>query len=120
MEEDAKKVRRALRLDYIKQNGQPYRAEYLGWTTLPVHPRLGLGGITGYNSRTYGFLMRTILHDLIVYPDNEEFPVLMLSEDFSREVGPDLKRLTIGLLSKGVLEKLKDRENDLSDLIKVL
>ncbi|MBI2044770.1 hypothetical protein HYT23_01800 [Candidatus Pacearchaeota archaeon] len=109
----------AIRLDYVHGSEQPYKAKYIGWQTPPVHPRLGLGGIVGNNSRTYGSLIRAVLWDLR-YLSDEETPELILSREFRSAVGQDLENLTLTLLSRNILSKLRNKEEDLHELIRPL
>ena len=110
---------RLIRFDYVSESEQPYKASYINWQTAPIHPRLGLGGKTGYMSGSYGFMMRAILGDLIVLPE-EDIPGLALTGPFRQAVGQNVENLTITILSKDILKKLKGKEMGLDELIKKL
>ena len=110
---------RLIRLDYVSENEQPYQASYINWQTAPIHPRLGLGGKTGYKSGSYGFMMRAILGDLLALPE-EDIPGLTLTGPFREAVWQNVENLTVTILSKDILKKLKGKEMGLDELIKEL
>ncbi len=106
---------RLVRLDYVANDKQPFKAEYVNWETAPIHPRLGLGGIKGYGSESYGFMIKMIIGNL-KYLEDKDFPGLALTGAFRSAVGQKLENLTLTLLSRDFLKTLKGNEYGLDDL----
>ena len=77
-----------MHIRFSKQDGDfPYKAEYIGYETPPICPRLGMGGIIGQSTKSYGELLGLVINDLMVCPE-EIKPI------FSEEINLDLQKVT--------------------------
>jgi len=86
---------------FSKQDGDfPYKAEYIGYETPPISPRLGIGGVIGHSTKSYEELLEIVTHDLMVCPE-EIIPI------FSEGINLDLQKVT-----QSKLESLA-KKNDL-------
>jgi hypothetical protein len=72
----------------------PYKAHYVGYQSASVNPRLGMGGITGHATKTYGQLLEHVLADLRCCPEPIE-------PTFSDNIRPEIQEAT-RLLLKGL------------------
>jgi hypothetical protein len=89
----------------------PYKADYIGFSTPPVCPRLGLGGAIGHSTKTYGKLLDSVLKDLRGCTEQIE-PV------FSDNIGIEIQKATRRALR--LLEQNNSLESKLNDVRKIV
>jgi len=82
----------------------PYKADYIGFTTPPIHPRLNIGGVSGRTCKTYGDLLEQIISDLRSCSDKVIEPIF--GEGIEQEK-QDLTRITLTLLKEYNALKMK-------------
>jgi hypothetical protein len=73
---------------FSKQDGYfPYKAEYVEYETPPICPRLGMGGIIGQSTKSYGELLEIVILDLMSCQEE-------IKPTFSEEINLDLQKIT--------------------------
>lgn len=71
-----------------KEGELPYKAQYVGYETQPIHPRLGLEGVVGLSRKSYEELLEAVIDDLRGCPEKNIEPT------FSGDISPDLQKVT--------------------------
>ncbi len=85
-----------IKFEYDQDKEFPYQAQYVDWQSLPLIPRLGLGGYGGNRSKTYGDLLDKVIKDVQGYLLTSQ--TKDIETVFSEGIDKDLQNLTAKVL----------------------